>query len=158
MPDIKLLIFLAVLVFLPPAVKAVMNYNTYKKHRTVTLAEIDEMSPEQFKKYVADLMRWLGYKQVKYASARGNFGIDVLALNDQNEKIGVQCQRSSKRIGVKEVQRAIKGQAYYKLDKTFVLTNNIFTEAAMKEARKNDVGLWNRRTLTQLIEQIEHKA
>lgn len=158
MIDLKLWLFIAVLVFLPPAVKMILNYNTYKKHRTVTLAEIDEMPEADFKAYVADLLRWLGYKQVKQASTRGNFGIDVIALNDQNERIGVQCQRSNKRIGAKEVQLAIKGQAYYKLDKVFILTNNMFTEAAQKAAKKDGIGLWNRRTLTQLLEQIADKT
>lgn len=114
------------------------------------LAKIDGMTGLDFEKYVADLLKRIGYTNVATTSASGDNGLDVLAHNG-NTYYGIQCKLYTAPVGNSAVQEAYSGGSYYKTDKNIVITNNYFTPNAVQAAATMDVDLWNRDKLKELI-------
>ncbi|GAX04873.1 Mrr family endonuclease [Secundilactobacillus pentosiphilus] len=114
------------------------------------LAKIDGMSGLDFEKYVADLLKRIGYTNVATTSASGDNGLDVLAHNG-NTYYGIQCKLYTAPVGNSAVQEAYSGGSYYKTDKNIVITNNYFTPNAVQAAETMDVDLWDRDKLKELI-------
>ncbi|WP_252904653.1 restriction endonuclease [Secundilactobacillus silagei] len=103
-----------------------------------------------FEKYVADLLKRIGYTNVATTSASGDNGLDVLAHNG-NTYYGIQCKLYTTPVGNSAVQEAYSGGSYYKTDKNIVITNNYFTPNATDAAATMDVDLWDRDKLKELI-------
>lgn len=89
---------------------------------------------------VAAYLRHKGYSRVKVTQGSGDYGIDVLASKG-NVKYAVQCKYYSNPVGVKAVQEAVAGVAYYGCNRAMVVTNNTFTPQAKKLATANNVVL-----------------
>lgn len=89
---------------------------------------------------VAAYLRHKGYSRVKVTQGSGDYGIDVLASKG-NIKYAVQCKYYSNPVGVKAVQEAVAGVAYYGCNRAMVVTNNTFTPQAKKLAAANNVVL-----------------
>lgn len=89
---------------------------------------------------VAAYLRHKGYSRVKVTQGSGDYGIDVLASKG-NVKYAVQCKYYSNPVGVKAVQEAVAGVAYYGCNRAMVVTNNTFTPQAKKLAAANNVVL-----------------
>ncbi|GAX01127.1 restriction endonuclease [Secundilactobacillus silagei] len=114
------------------------------------LVKIDGMTGLGFEKYVADLLKRIGYTNVATTSASGDNGLDVLAHNG-NTYYGIQCKLYTTPVGNSAVQEAYSGGSYYKTDKNIVITNNYFTPNATDAAATMDVDLWDRDKLKELI-------
>lgn len=89
---------------------------------------------------VAAYLKYKGYSGVKVTQGSGDYGVDVLARKG-NRKYAVQCKYYSKPVGVKAVQEAVAGVAYYGCDRAMVVTNNTFTSQAKELAKANNVVL-----------------
>lgn len=130
------------------------NSNHSKINPHNELAYIDNLSDGwQFENYTANLLKKLGYSNVKVTSGSGDFGVDVLA-SKSGVKYAIQCKLYSNPVGNKAVQEIVSGRIYYNCDKAVVITNNYFTSAAQKLANATGVELWDRGVLCQLINQI----
>ena len=116
------------------------------------LARIDAMSTDgwQFEQYCADLLTKLGYSNVSVTTGSGDYGIDVLAEHD-GVTYAIQCKCYSHPVGNKAVQEAFSGKEFYKRMVGVVVTNNTFTQAAVKTASETRVLLWDRSKLREMI-------
>ena len=69
--------------------------------------------------------------------------MDIIAHKD-GERYAVQCKRYSHALGNSPVQEVVAGRAIYRCDHAIVMTNNYFTDGALRAAAANDVELWDR--------------
>lgn len=115
-------------------------------------ARIDAMSTDgwQFEQYCADILRKIGYVNVSVTTGSGDYGIDILADHD-GVTYAIQCKCYSHPVGNKAVQEAFSGKEYYKRMVAAVITNNTFTQAAVKTAAETRVLLWDRTKLREMI-------
>ena len=84
-----------------------------------------------------------GFHHIKVTKGSGDFGADIIA-HKGFEKYAIQCKCYSGAVGVKAVQEAIAGKAYYDCDRAMVITNSTFTPAAVELAKKSHVELWDK--------------
>lgn len=110
----------------------------------------DAMDGHEFEYYCAALLRQIGFANVEVTKGSGDQGIDILATKD-DVKYGIQCKCYSSDIGNKAVQEAFAGKTFYGCHVAVVLTNRYFTPAAKELAKKNDVILWDRDKLNDMI-------
>lgn len=110
----------------------------------------DYMEGHDFEFYCAHLLQKNGFQNVSVTQASGDQGIDIIALKD-GVKYGIQCKCYSSDIGNKAVQEAFSGARFYDCHVPVVLTNRFFTSAAKELAHKNNVLLWDRDYLNNLI-------
>lgn len=117
------------------------------------LEYIDELDGLEFESFVAELLTCLGYNNSIVTKSSGDYGIDVIATKD-DVKYAIQCKNYSQPVGNKAVQEAYSGKSFYNCHVAIVVTNNYFTNSAKKQAEKNDVVLWDRDKLNEMIETL----
>ena len=119
------------------------------KENTITIEYIDQMTGEEFEKFIGDYFKKIGYKATVTPLA-GDFGVDIIVENEL-VKIGVQAKRYSDRVTNSAIQEIVAGIKHYNLDKGMVITNNYFTRAAKELAKDNNIVLWDRETLKEKL-------
>lgn len=113
--------------------------------------DFDNMDGHEFEAFCAKLLEKNGFDDVTVTQGSGDQGIDILAYRD-DIKYGFQCKCYSSPIGNHAVQEVFAGKSYYQCHIGIVLTNNYFTNAAKELAKRNQIVLWNRDKLLQLIQ------
>lgn len=118
------------------------------------LANIDKMSSHglDFEEFTVQLLLDNGFENVKKTQGSGDYGIDVLAEKD-GITYAIQCKCYSDKVGNKAVQEAFSGKSFYNCMVAAVLTNNYFTNAAIETAKANNVLLWDRNKLIDLLKE-----
>ena len=110
---------------------------------------IDELEGHDFEAYCAELLRKNGFTDVVVTKGSGDFGLDILCERE-GVTYGIQCKRYDKPIGVFAVQQTYAGRDYYGRMVGAVMTNQYFTEAAVKAAKKLNIMLWDRGYLDEM--------
>ena len=103
-----------------------------------------------FEKFTCDLLIANGFELAENTQASYDFGVDVLAIKDNNT-YAIQCKRYNSPVGIEAVQQVYAGRAYYECHVAVVLTNQYFTNSAQKLADKIGVVLWDRDMLYSLL-------
>lgn len=132
------LLFVLVIVLYKKGLKKI-DKDSYKNR---TLTEIDEMTGEDFEKYLKVNFENMGYK-ASLTPKSNDYGADIL-LKRKREKIVVQAKRYKNKVGNSAVQEIVAAMSYYKATKAMVVTNSSFTKNAVKLAKVNHVVLWDR--------------
>lgn len=114
--------------------------------------DIDEMEGVEFEKFCADLLKKHGFAEVEITKASGDFGVDILA-EKEGVTYAIQCKRYTETVGVKAVQEACAGREYYDRMVGAVMTNQYFTEPAVKAAKKLKILLWDRGYIDEMMEE-----
>lgn len=104
---------------------------------------LDTMDGHDFEFFCADLLERNGFDDVEVTRGSGDFGVDVLAEKD-GVTYAVQCKRYDNPVGVKAVQEAYAGRDYYDRMVGAVMTNQYFTDPAVKAAKRLKILLWDR--------------
>ncbi|MBQ7165080.1 MAG: restriction endonuclease, partial [Clostridia bacterium] len=115
-----------------------------------TINDVDNMNGSEFEKFIADLFCKMGY-DAKATQVSGDFGVDIIAKKSL-ETIAIQAKCYSQPVGVHAIMEVVGGAKKYGADKCMVITNNVFTDAAVSLAKTNDVELWNRLKLIEYME------
>ena len=119
-------------------------YRNARKMRLRLLGKaLDEMEGHEFEYYCADLLERHGFEDVEVTKGSGDFGVDVLAEKD-GVTYAIQCKRYDYPVGVKAVQEAYAGRDYYDRMVGAVMTNQYFTDPAVKAAKRLKILLWDR--------------
>ncbi len=146
-----------VVIFIGTAVFAsIVNFLRKQKLKKSGILEVDKMKGKVFEEYLQVLLRNKGYK-VNLTAATGDYGAD-LVLSTKDKKIIVQAKRYKKKVGLKAVQEVVSAKSYYKADECWVVTNNYFTEPAVKLARSNNAILIDRDLLIKWMIEIKKVA
>lgn len=119
--------------------------------RNLKYIEMDEMEGHDFEFYCAGLLERNGFVEVQVTKGSGDYGIDILAEKD-GVTYGIQCKRYQDPVGVKAIQEAYAGKAYYDKMVGAVMTNQYFTAPAVEAARKLKILLWDRGYMDSMME------
>ena len=117
-----------------------------------TINDTDFMNGYQFENFVALLFSHFGYRTIITPSS-GDQGIDVIA-EKEGEKVGIQAKCYSNVVSNGAIQEVSAGVVHYKCSKGIVVTNNNFTKSAIALADSNQIILWNRQKLSEIINQV----
>lgn len=127
-----------------------LSKGTSNKKKT-TISDIDIMSGFEFEKFISRLFQKMGYKS--YATKETNDqGVDVIAEKG-DVRIAIQTKCYNGVVGNSAIQEIVAGMKYYDANKAMVITNSTFTKSAIELAKKNNVQLWDRKTLIEKIEE-----
>lgn len=134
------------------AIKEMIKWHKYKpKHTKYSIYAIDNISDgHTFEYVVADLLKDVGFYNVKVTVGSGDYGIDVVGWYE-GASYAIQCKKYSGKVGVSAVQEAYAGRSYYGCNYAMVITNNYFTPAAIKLAKSTGVILWDRNNVKKLL-------
>ena len=119
-----------------------------------TIDSIDIMTGYEFEKFISELFRKMGYS-TNVTKGSGDQGIDVV-IEKSGIKIGVQAKCYSGGVTNKAIQETVAGLKYYGCEKGIIVTNNFYTNSAIKLAEVNNIVLWDRNILKQKIEELFH--
>lgn len=119
--------------------------------------DMDQMEGHAFEVFCAELLEQHGFQEVEVTRGSGDFGIDVLAQKD-GVTYAVQCKRYQSPVGVEAVLRTYGGRDYYGCMVGAVMTNQYFTEPAVKAAQKLHILLWDRGYLDSMVEERSAKS
>ena len=111
----------------------------------------DNMTGYEFEEFCKELLIANGFKDVEVTSASHDFGVDVIAYKDKAVKYSIQCKKYSSNVGVKAVQEVLGSMSMHKCHVGVVLTNNYFTKEAQELAEKNNILLWDKDELQDMI-------
>ncbi len=143
---------LFVLLLATAAIYDMVKWYKYKPKRTkYSIYAIDNISDgHTFEYVVADLLKGVGFYNVKVTVGSGDYGIDVVGWYE-GASYAIQCKKYSGKVGVSAVQEAYAGRSYYGCNYAMVITNNYFTPAAIKLAKSTGVILWDRNNVKKLL-------
>lgn len=128
------------------------NNEQEETEKILTIEDIDLMTGEEFEKYLADLLKNLGF-ETKLTKGSGDQGVDIIASRNGN-KYAIQAKRYTGTVGNDAVQQAISGKGYIKADEAWVITNSTFTRSAIDLATQTQTKLWDRSKLQNIIEAV----
>lgn len=100
------------------------------------------------------LLEGNGFNDVTVTKASSDYGADVVAVKD-DIKYAIQCKCYSGTVGVSAVQEVIASKSIYDCHVGVVLTNSSFSNEAKKLAQANNILLWDRNKLIELILSFE---
>ena len=123
----------------------------------ISIEYIDNLtSGFEFEECFATILSKLGFSDIEVTSGSGDFGIDVLAKDNNGILYGFQCKLYSNSVGNDAVQQAYAGKKHYKCDIAIVVTNSTFTEQATQQARETQIILWDRKILKNKLKIINN--
>nr|WP_243277807.1 restriction endonuclease [Clostridium yunnanense] len=123
---------------------------TVKRMLKYKMENVDKLSGEDFEEFLALKFKKLGYK-VKLTPTTADYGADLVLKKDK-AKIVVQAKRWNSKVGVEAVQQVVASMKYYNADRSMVITNSYFTDNAKILAKYNEVELYDRSRLYNLLE------
>lgn len=126
------------------------DYSEKAEEATPQKISIDAMSGTEFEHFCADILHINGYTNVRLTAGSGDQGVDIIAHKEE-VKYAIQCKHYSSPVGNTPVQEVNAGKAIYNCHIGVVLTNSIFTKGAEELAKANNVLLWDRCKLYELI-------
>ena len=120
----------------------------YLVNRHARLRDIDSMDGIAFERYVADLLRDNGYRNISLTE-RYDYGVDIIAEKD-GIRWGVQVKRYSGPVKADAVRQVIAGLRVYDCDRAMVVTNSAYSKIARRLAKANGCVLIDRTGLERL--------
>jgi restriction system protein len=126
----------------------------------LTLESLKAMSPKDFEYTTAEILRRLGYKDVKVIGGSGDLGVDILAVKD-GKKVAVQCKKYiKKKVTSPDIQLFIGMMVTeYKADKGLYVTTSYYTKDAYHLAmkHKDKLEIWTGRTLAEILLRLQQQ-
>ena len=123
-----------------------------------TIKQIDfSIDGFEFEHLSKELLLTNGFYDIEVTKASGDYGADIIAYKN-DIKYAIQCKKYSNSVGVDAIQEVMGSKSIYNCHVAVVLTNNFFTTNAKKLASANNVLLWDRNKLKELLENYEKNA
>ena len=113
------------------------------------IAEIDRMDGQRFEVFLQEFLRRKGFR-VRLTPVTADYGAD-LVLEKNGVRLVVQAKRWQGTVGIEAVQQVIGAIKHYQAQKGLVITNSYFSDNAKKLALSNQVLLWDRDKLIELL-------
>lgn len=118
-----------------------------KLKSSISSSNIDTMTGLEFEKYVANLLKQHGFKNVKLTEEY-DLGVDIIATKN-NVTWGIQVKRYAGLVGADSVRQVVTALNMYHCDRAMVITNSTFSRPALALADSNDCVLVDRERLSQ---------
>lgn len=121
------------------------------RYRDLDLAAVDEMSGQEFLKYLDYLFRSAGFK-VQFTLPVGNYGVDLVLTHPTTEqRIAVQAHRTEEPVEAGPVLTVQASSLLYGCERAMVVTTGEFTEEAREQAESAGVILVDRTRLQEFM-------
>lgn len=114
--------------------------------------DIDRMQGDEFEKRLEVLFKSLGYqaKRTNQAANKPDYGVD-LVIEKFGVKTAVQAKRWKGYVGEDAVRQVYSGKNIYNCIEAMVVTNSFFSRMARDLAKSNNVRLWDRNKLIEVL-------
>ena len=126
----------------------------------LTLENLKAMNPKEFEYTTAEILRRLGYKDIKVIGRSGDLGVDILAYKD-GKKVAVQCKKYiTKKVTSPEIQLFIGMMiTEYKADYGLYVTTSYYTKDAYHLAmkHKDKLEIWTGKTLAEILLRLQQQ-
>ena len=119
----------------------------------ITIAHTDAMDPYMFEKLIGLVFSKMGFQTI-ITKGSGDQGVDVIA-EKSGAKIAIQAKCYTGSVGNSAVQEVVAGKSIYRAEQACVITNSEFTASAIELARANHVILWDRKMLSQKLNELD---
>lgn len=116
---------------------------------------VDTMPGLEFEKFVLAHFERQGYKGEVTRSTH-DYGADLILKKDDT-KIVVQAKRWKDKVGITAIQEVVGAIGHYGASKGLVITNNYFTPNAKALAKSNNIELWDRDKLIEIMSKNQGK-
>jgi restriction system protein len=135
-----------------------LAFGRKRDERYRTIAELNDLSPDEFEHFVADLFRSQGYK-AKVIGQQGDHGVDIEVVNPSKERELVQCKKWRSRWLGEKVVRDFYGAFMHdqKAVRGYIVTTNYYSEAAKEWAKGKPIDLIDGDRLVEAIKMISGK-
>lgn len=100
------------------------------------------MDGYEYENKCAEYLRNNGFSCVEVTKYSGDQGVDITAFKN-GIKYAFQCKYYNSPVGIKAIQEVFSGMHFYDCQRAVVITNNEFTQQAIKFSKKLDVELWD---------------
>lgn len=155
-------VFVTLIVSFLVSVTAIALHKRYRIHRkaqSLSLSQVDHMRGIDFEYYLAELLKFRGYKQVKVTKASGDQGADLTAVAPDGVSTAFQAKQYNtwKRVGVEAVYQVNTGRMVYGCERAMVITTGNLTRQARKMAADVGVEVVERDELIDWIDQFQHR-
>ena len=139
-----LIMMLIVGVGVPLIIKVYKQNKKKERYLTSGMADIDQMSGEEFEELLKYHFQEQGYK-AQLTPKSHDYGADLVLKNGYGETIVVQAKRYGSSVGIKAIQEVIGARSYYNAQRAIVFTNNYFSNSAEQLAETSGVELYDRK-------------
>ncbi|MFJ9590547.1 restriction endonuclease [Streptomyces acidicola] len=115
---------------------------------TYRMKQLSAMTPTGFEHACAEMLARDGFHRPLRVGGAGDLGADVVAYDDENRKLVLQCKKYARPVGSKEVQR-FNGTARpeHGADLALIIGLNGFTQPAIDFAQRHNLTLIGRHEL-----------
>ena len=128
-----------------------LSWKLMRHRRSARHQDIDTMDGLDFEKYVAELLRANGYRNVSLTE-QYDFGVDIVAEKG-GIRWGIQTKRYSGLVKASAVRQVVTGLKLYGCDQAMVVTNSTYSAVARQLADANGCVLVDRTGLLRLAQQ-----
>lgn len=118
---------------------------------------IQIMSGLEFEHFCKEVLMSNGFHHVDVTKSSHDYGGDILAQKDQIKYV-IQCKKYSSPVGIDAVQQVIGSRSIYNCHVAAVLTNSTFTDSAVKLAERNNVILWDKNALDNMMSSLDNSS
>ena len=115
------------------------------------MSQADKLSGQEFELWCKDVLSYNGFTNLTLTKATGDQGADIIGYRN-GERYAIQCKRYSNKLGNKSVQEVYAAKTIYSCSKAAVMTNNYFTDGAVKAANSTGVELWDRVKVSRMVD------
>ncbi len=101
------------------------------------------LTPREFELAVGDLLRKLGYQQVRHTGKAGDLAADLHAISPHGERVIVQCKRYApgNGVGSGDIQKFIGMRVHHQAQRALFVTTSTFKTPAATLARQHGIEL-----------------
>lgn len=112
---------------------------------TYRMKQLSAMTPTEFEQACAEMLARDGFDRPLRVGGAGDLGADVVAYDDENRKLVLQCKKYARPVGSKEVQ-TFNGTARpeHGADLALIIGLNGFTQPAIDFAQRHNLTLIGR--------------
>jgi restriction system protein len=124
----------------------------------INIYALDNLSGREFEYFLKWFFEEMDYS-VELTKITADSGVDLVVTKD-NEKIAVQAKRYRRNIKISNnvILKTHGGKDIYGCRKSMVVATSYFTQQAIKDAKKLNIELWDRDTLSAKIDEINEKV
>lgn len=124
------------------------------KPQVQSITDIDRLNPNLFEATIGALFKKQGF-EVKLTPFSNNKGVDVVVLKE-GENYLIQVKQAKSSIGNEGIQEIYTAKRYYEDKfkeqfKLLIVTNNDYSSSSVILARSNDIRLFNRKHLEDML-------
>lgn len=130
--------------------------NTAAPVQPLDLAQLYDLSPAEFERYVAELFRQKGY-EVQLRGRSGDLGVDILLTKADGRRAIVQCKRYRRQVGP-DVVRELYGTLIHEgVDHAFLVTTAGISSSARRWAADKPMTLIDGEELSYIAARMRGK-